>query len=46
MDTNKAKANIMSVLVLVFVIAYAIAPIDLAPGPIDDIIISNFPLGE
>ena len=40
MDTNKAKANIMSVLVLVFVIAYAIAPIDLAPGPIDDIIIA------
>ena len=40
MDTNKAMANIMRILVLVFVIAYVIAPIDLAPGPIDDIIIA------
>ena len=34
------KNLFIKILVIIFVIVYAVSPIDLAPGPLDDIIIA------
>ena len=33
------KSNILKTLILLFVLLYAVPPVDAAPGPIDDIIV-------
>lgn len=33
------RPNIIKLVVLILVVAYIISPIDMAPGPIDDVIV-------
>lgn len=37
--------NIMKALVVVVILAYIVSPVDLVPGPIDDIIVALLGLG-
>lgn len=46
MDNNNEMAKLLKIVVLVVVVAYVIAPIDLAPGPIDDIIVTIFGIAQ
>lgn len=34
------KNNILKTLILLFVLLYAVSPVDAVPGPIDDVIVS------